>query len=265
MFRTPRSSPARVAGPAGLIAALALLWTAATASAASDPAALLRTADESRGLTATAQVVSMSIDTTSKSGTDHATLEVYLKRDSAGLRQLVRFLAPKRMVGQVFLVVGNNTWMYQPGLQRPIRISAQQKLFGDAGIAEAAGLEYAPNYRVEAEAAETAGGAALRRLELLAKAPDVPYQRVTLWLDPVDGRVVKSVLSTPSGQALKTLTYDQYETATGRPVLKRFVVKNELTKGSSSVLTVLKVEERELSDQLFKPEFMHQAQLLGQK
>ena len=55
---------------------------------------------------------------------------------------------PSNQKGQTILNVGQNIWIYIPNTSNPIKISPQQKLVGQASIADIVSLLYYKNYTV---------------------------------------------------------------------------------------------------------------------
>lgn len=172
---------------AGLLLALcAVLWLPGAArvgvrAAEPDRDRLLAQIDQARGGTFNefAMVARVHPERPGQDAVaEDAVIEIYVKAQGGPgeeNRQLLRFRSPRRLSGQVYLVVGANSWLYQPGLRRPLRISAQQKLFGDAGVAEAAGIVFSSNYQIQDVRQENREGEQLWHLFLTAKNPGVSY------------------------------------------------------------------------------------------
>jgi|GEM_PF-2477126 len=180
---------------------------------------------------------------------DLARIGVYLDQED---RQLVTFEEPERMQDDCYLVVGYNTWIFQQGMRRPLRISAQQKLFGEAGIAETVGLDYLNDYRIE-EVLETPSE---YELTLVALDKRTAYRRVTLWLSKQNRNITKSVLMAVNGQPLKELTFSNYRSVNGHE-LGEITIKNLLLEKSNyTTLKFLRVLKKKIPDAAFQPMMM---------
>ncbi|MDI3280473.1 MAG: outer membrane lipoprotein-sorting protein [Bacillota bacterium] len=259
---------------AAAVAALVITWAAAlaapgTGAARDSEEELLARVDQARGGAWGEFMLVMAVQPERNGQPEEpAEIEVYVKGVAGPgdeSRQLVRFRSPQRLVGQVFLVVGANSWLYQPGLRRPLRISAQQKLFGDAGVAEAAGIVFAGHYRMRERREEEKEGQKWWHLFLEAKTPDLPYQRVELWVDPETYRPQEAVLASLSGTPLKRLRFLSYGRFAGGTAVREMAVENLLQKNQRTLLKTLELRPVSLPEQAFRPEFMDKLRtLLGQ-
>lgn len=232
-------------------------------------AALLRDADGSRARgfdrgVFTLRVTQQHLDDPARPP-DVAVIRVYVEQasDKKG-GQLVVFEEPRNMRGNTFLVRGSDTWMYRPGLRSPLRISAQQRAFGDAGVSEAAGILFGAEYDVHDAAGDVLDGEPAWRLELVARSPSAPYQRATVWIGRDDGLYRRAVLYSLSGMALKQLDYEEWGQVSGRFALVRMAVRDLLQAGRRTVTVIetLAIAERSIPSRFFQPEFLSSAPLL---
>lgn len=196
----------------------------------------------------------LEIEAVSSDGTqqDRARIKVYLDESDS---QLVTFEEPERMKDDRYLVVGYNTWILQAGMRRPLRISAQQKLFGEAGIAETVGLDYLNDYRIE-ESVETETE---YQLHLVALDKRTAYQRVTIWIGKEDQNIKRVLLLAVNGQPLKELIYSKYRSINGHEV-GEITVKNLLMeKNQQTALKFLNITEKQIPPAVFQPMMMGKA------
>jgi len=168
--------------------------------AATNPKELLRQAQERQNLNQDSYLLEMKSIIQDKDKTDTAKLKVYIYQ--GGTKQLVTFNAPKRLADNKYLVIDSNTWMYQQGLSRPIRISGRQKLFGDAGIGETVGVNYYQDYKITNSTKHNE----TYLLDLVAEDKKTAYQQARLWITN-DGYLKKVILKALNGTPLKKITY----------------------------------------------------------
>lgn len=138
-------------------------------------------------------------------------------------RSIATFLAPERFVNDRYLVVGHNTWKYQEGLRRPIRISPRQKLFGEAGIAETMGIDYYREYKplgMEEEKEHFI-------LKLKARDSKTAYQMADLYVSGDSLQIERVILKGVNGEPLKELIYHNHREMAGIEVAD-ITVKNLL-------------------------------------
>ena len=180
---------------------------------------------------------------------NQAGLKVYLHK---GKSQMVTFYKPEHLQETRYLVKGHNTWMFQKGLQRPIRVSAQQKLFGDAGIAETAGINYYRDYQVlEMEEKEES-----YLFELKARDKQMAYQRVSLWIKKDLLQIEKVLLKAANGNPLKELVYKNYRMVNGHQMADIRVNNVLYEQGYWTELQFVNVEKIQLLDKAFQPLMM---------
>lgn len=193
-----------------------------------------------------------------------ATIRVYIEKATEKAGQLVIFEEPANLRGNTFLVRAADTWMYRPDLRSPLRIPAQQRLFGDAGVGEAAGIVFGAEYRVREALADVLDGAPAWRLELEAISPSAPYPGATVWIGRANGLYRRAVLYSLSGMGLKQLDYQAWGEVSGRFALVRMAVRDLLQAGRRTVTLIetLSIAERSIPTRYFRPEFLSSAPLL---
>lgn len=234
---------------------------------------LLRRADRARFLEADSYTLTIKV-TVERPGEepDQARLQVFSKRfvgdgdsENGSYRVRIEFLEPEALRGMVYLVVGDEIYFWKPGLIQPLRVSGQQRLFGDASVIEAAGIRFT-SYEIVSREPDTLEGQEVLRLELEAKAEaeakgegegeargPVAYQQVTLWVD-LDFKPKQAVLRSLGGQPLKRVLYRRYAEHEGDELVVEQVIENLLFEEYRTVITVEEVSLEELPDELFDPE-----------
>ncbi len=222
---------------------------------------LLQKADEARFIDAESYTVLLDViaerlakrpDGSEERTQSEALLRIYNKLFPEGVRTRVEFLEPEAMHGTVYLIVGEDIFLWQPGLLQPIKISGQQKLFGDASVAEAAGISF-QEYEVQARGETELNGQRALKLELTAKNSSQAFPRVTLWLDPEDLRPLQTVLAALSETPLKRVTYAQYATFEEDEYAAEIVVEDLLFQGNKTTMRTEEITIEELDDALFDP------------
>lgn len=184
-----------------------------------------------------------------------ALVRVYLKD---GERSVATFLSPERMQNDRYLVIKNDTWMYKEGLKRPIRISARQKLFGNAGIAETIGIDYNQSYQLEDFVREED----TYILDLKARAPVIAYQEARVWVNYQKGQLERVILKGLNGQAIKELIYSNYRQINGHQV-GDILIKNLLQEKDKETKVIFKdIRKAELPASAFQPLMLNKFGLL---
>jgi hypothetical protein len=174
-----------------------------------------------------------------------------------GSKQLVTFVIPERLKDDYFLVNGYNTWMYQKGLRRPIRVSAQQKLFGNAGIAETAGINYLDDYDI-IKTVETDGE---YLMDLKARDQRTAYQLASLWINKDNLQITKIILKAVNGQVLKNLHYSNYTLVDGHEVATIEIHNLLQQQDSKTIMEFTAIKSRDFAAETFDPLMMGKIRL----
>lgn len=215
---------------------------------------LLQRADQARFIDAPSHLFSSKVIAERPDGSKgEAVLKIYNKRFHEGVRIRVEFLAPESMKGTVYLIVGDDIYFWQPGLKHPIRISGQQKLFGDASIAEAAGIQFSGKYAVKSMVEEKLDGRETLKLMLEAKSEKVAFVKVTLWLDKKELKPFQAILHAFSGEPLKKTLYTKYAKLKDDDYASEIIVEDLLFKGHKTTIQIFDVIVQDLPDELFDP------------
>ena len=79
---------------------------------------------------------------------DHDTLVVYSKEDAGTgqFRNLVQYLEPARDSGKRVLLDGHSLWFFDPASKTSVRISAQQRLIGQAAVGDVLTVNLVADY-----------------------------------------------------------------------------------------------------------------------
>lgn len=231
----------------------ALLIVLSIAIVAQTDDQLLQRADQARFIEANSYVMSSKVIAERPDGKGEALMTIYNKRFAEGARTRVEFLAPESLKGTIYLVVGDDIYFWQPGLLQPIRISGQQKIFGDASIAEAAGIQFSGKYSIKAKQDEKLDGREALKLALEATSEKVAFAKVTLWLDKKELKTIQAILHAVSGEPLKKTLYTKYAKLKDDEYAEEIVVEDLLFKNFKTTIQISNVKVQELPDELFDP------------
>lgn len=162
----------------------------------------------------------------------------------------VTFRAPESAKGQEMLRRGDNLWLSLPNLERPMRAPPLGSFMGgDFSNADALRISYTADY--EPKLADETDEAWV--LELKAKRPDTPYERIRLWMSKdKEPMPLKAELYAKSGKLLRTATFSDVKDFGGgyrRPA--KITVENELAKGRYSELEFKSVERKDIPAERF--------------
>jgi ABC-type lipoprotein release transport system permease subunit len=139
-------------------------------------------------------------------GTTDTTYDVAVKGSDA----LARTVEPRRLQGERILIAQHAMWYGKPGLRRPISISPQQRLVGEASNGDIASVQYSTDYKPVYMGEETVDGRRCHKLRLVATNDQVTYAAIVYYLDADSMLAVKADFLTAEGSVFKT-AYQKYE------------------------------------------------------
>jgi hypothetical protein len=176
----------------------------AALAGAPDATGLLRDSDRARG--ALPQGITWTVELESQEeGTKKAKTMIVKAR---GVDALAETIAPPRAKGEIVLFNDRALWFLKPGLRRPVSISARQRFQGDASNGDIASTNYARDYAATVVGEDEVGGEPAWRLELVAKAGDVTYDRIRYWVSKKRHLGLKAEFLTVGGDLFKTATFE---------------------------------------------------------
>jgi hypothetical protein len=170
---------------------------------------------------------------------------------SGGAKTLVRMLDPKER-GKFLLRLGDDMWFISPSAKKPVKLNASYRLYGGATLDEVLGVRLSDAYDIESTERQTApGGEEHVVFNLRARRPQQLYQQVRYVLKAATARPVSATYRVRSGKDATSV--DFVEWSVGNPTYaKRLVIKDLLRKGAATEIEVLTVEQRPVTDDLFK-------------
>jgi outer membrane lipoprotein-sorting protein len=162
----------------------------------------------------------------------------------------VDFMSPREK-GEHLLMLGDDMWVYLPDTSRPVRITPLERLTGDASNGDVARTNYAADYSPGFLRTEKVGAVECYVLDLTAKRKGATYQRILYWLRVPDARPVRAEFYLTSGKHIKSATFDEYAPSSGKELLRRLTLYDEIRHNSHSVLEYSGAAPRSLPDKLF--------------
>lgn len=153
---------------------------------------------------------------------NRSVLVVFAKEDKATgqFDNLVRYIDPPRDQGKMVLFFGTKLWFYDPASKTSVRISAQQRLIGQASNGDVLTVNLARDYTAKLLGDETLQDADRKsrdtwHLDLVAANDEAVYRHVEFWLEKGTFYPVKAKFYSDSGRVLKIAYYRQFEQALG--------------------------------------------------
>ena len=197
----------------------------------------------------------------------HSTFVLFSKEDSAGnFRNLLQYVEPPRDAGKRVLLDGRSYWFFDPASQSSVRISAQQRLVGQAAIGDVLTVNLAVDYSATLLGTESIDDAARQKrtcwhLELKAATETAVYNRVEYWVEQGTFRPVKGKFYSDSGRLLKVIYYRNYIERLGavRPAESVIIDAVDSTLATIAVFNESRVQE--VPDAWFQRDYLPRLQI----
>jgi outer membrane lipoprotein-sorting protein len=164
------------------------------------------------------------------------------------------FLEPASEKGRATLRLGDNMWLYIPGVGKPIRITSLQSVVGGVfNNADIMQLDYHVEYdvrTVEEQGAEYV-------LDLKAKTTTVAYDRLKMWVDRKTLLPTRIECYAATGLLIKTLYFKEpkaFDDGRLRPAILE--TDSPLYKGYRSYMVYARIKKRVVPDEVFTLDFL---------
>jgi len=170
---------------------------------------------------------------------------------------LALFLDPPSEKGRATLRLGDNMWLYIPGVGKPLRITSLQSVVGGVfNNADILTLDYSVEYT--AQKVEDQGKDYV--LDLKARTTSVAYDRLKMRVDRKTLLPVEIQAYAASGLLIKTLHFSQVKDF-GGGIVRPSVLETDspLYKGYKSVMIWARIRARKLPDEVFTLNYLPRA------
>ncbi len=190
-------------------------------------------------------------------------LAVYSKEDPSTrqFRNLIVYMEPPRDAGKMVLLDGHYFWFYDPASKASVRISPQQRLIGQASVADVLIVNLAVDYRgtlVGTEAIQDADRREHQCWHLDMKAADdrASYNRVEYWIEQGTFYPIKGKFYSDSGRLLKILYYKAFQDRLGgvRPTVG--IIIDAVDSALVSTINFLEARFQDIPDAWFQRDYL---------
>ena len=164
------------------------------------------------------------------------------------------FLEPASEKGRGTLRLGDNMWLYIPGVGKPIRITSLQSVVG--GVFNNADIMQL-DYHVEYDARTVEEQGAEYVLDLKAKTTTVAYDRLKMWVDRKTLLPTRIECYAATGLLIKTLYFKEpkrFDDGWLRPAILE--TDSPLYKGYRSYMVYARIKKRVVPDEVFTLDFL---------
>jgi outer membrane lipoprotein-sorting protein len=190
-------------------------------------------------------------------------LIVFSKEDprTHQFRVLVGYSAPPRDAGKVVLLDGRSLWFYDPSSKASVRISAQQRLIGQAAIGDVLTVNLAIDYTGSLIGAETIEDAEHKgrqcwHLDLKAANDQATYFRVEYWVEQGTNFPIKAKFYSDSGRLLKILYYRKFADRLGGTRPTEAVIIDAVDSRLATIVSFGDYRAQEIPESWFQRDYL---------
>jgi outer membrane lipoprotein-sorting protein len=252
---------------AALLAAAALLTGPARAADAPEARQIIAATDRVRNPHEPFRVTVTLTEYVGGSERNHDGLVVFSKEDpgTGQFRNLIQYVEPPRDAGKKVLLDGHSLWFFDPASNISIRISAQQRLIGQAAIGDVLTVNLAVDYTASIAGAETIKDAARAdrscwHLDLKAANDQAVYAHVEYWVEQGTNFPIKGKFYSDSGRLLKILYYRSFAPALGAVRPTEAVIIDAVDTSLATAATFGDYRSAEIPDAWFQRDYLPRLQ-----
>ena len=194
---------------------------------------------------------------------DHDSLILYSKEDGATrqFRNLVQYVEPARDTGKRVLLDGHSLWFYDPNSKVSVRISAQQRLIGQAAIGDILTVNLAADYTANIVGTETIDDAARQprncwHLELKASNDVATYNRVEYWVEKGSFYPIKGKFYADSGRLLKIAYFRKFAQQLGAVRPTESIIIDAVDSSLATTATFGEYAYQEIPEAWFQRDYL---------
>ena len=197
----------------------------------------------------------------------HSAFVLFSKPDaSARFANLLEYVEPPRDAGKRVLLDGRSFWFYDPASKTSVRISAQQRLVGQAAIGDVLSVNLAADYSATVAGIETIDDAARQKrttwhLELKATTETAVYNRVEYWVEQGTFRPVKGKFYSDSGRLLKIIYYRAFSDRLGAQRPSEAVIIDAVDSSLATIAAFSDSRFQDVPDAWFQRDYLPRLQV----
>lgn len=182
---------------------------------------------------------------------------IYLSKVDPKEGALVEFLEPSSDLGKKMLMVEDHMWLKFPTSANPVRVSARQKLTGQASNGDVVSISYVKNYSPKYLAKVREGENELHHIELRAiPGKLVTYETIEYFVDVKTNKPVKAIFKTKSGKVLRTGYYQDFKELEGVSRPTKIVIESALDQGKKTEIIFSSYKRQTFSSLIFKRAYL---------
>jgi outer membrane lipoprotein-sorting protein len=178
----------------------------------------------------------------------------------------VHYVEPARDAGKRVLLDGHSLWFYDPDSKVSVRISAQQRLIGQAAIGDILTVNLAADYAATVVGTETIDDAARQprqcwHLELKASDDQATYNRVEYWVEQGSFYPIKGKFYADSGRLLKIVYFRNFAPRLGAVRPTESIIIDAVDSSLVTTASLGEYAAQEIPEAWFQRDFLPRLQI----
>ncbi len=219
---------------------------------------ILQKADDNRSLGTNFDMLIKMEDYRKGQMSDNTTLKGFVKGQD---KSMVVFTEPANMKGRKILMINDDMWIFIPNTQKPVRLTASQRLLGQASNGDVVKVQFSYDYSSVLSGEETiqdidSQSIKCFRLNLTAKRSGATYNKLTLWVGQGTYYPVKAEFFALSGKKLKTAFYSDPKEMEGHIVITKMTIYDEIIKDNYTTMEYMDLKIADVPDKYFNKEYL---------
>ncbi len=192
---------------------------------------------------------------------------LFSKQDTARhFRNLLQYVEPPRDAGKRVLLDGRSFWFFDPTSQASVRISAQQRLVGQAAIGDVLTVNLAADYSAALLGTESIDDAGRQKrtcwhLDLKSATDTAVYGRVEYWVEQGTFHPVKGKFYSDSGRLLKVIYYRGFVERLGAVRPAEAVILDAVDNSLATIATFGESRFQDVPDAWFQRDYLPRLQI----
>jgi len=180
---------------------------------------------------------------------------VYYRSTDAAL---VDFKSPSTVAGRRILTEGKNMWMILPTSSRTIRVSADDRLLGQASNGDILNIPV-EKYSYAYSGTETVKGRNYKRIVATLRGSGATYARVDFLLEDGTNKPFRSYHFSRSGKLVKVAEYLAFRKSGGQERVSKIALIDPIVKSNVTIMQFKNYRQRNLPGSMFKKAALRQA------
>ncbi|MGA2141169.1 MAG: outer membrane lipoprotein-sorting protein [Brevinematales bacterium] len=214
--------------------------------------------DKTRGVSSICELLIHMEDYSMGKLSETSDMKGYIKGSE---KSMIIYTAPFNMKNRKILSINDDMWVFIPDTQKPVRVTASQRLLGQASNGDVLKIRFETDYSPVLSGEQTIPDIdGIKRncykLDLNAKRTGATYKKVILWVEKETYYPVKEDCFTLSGKKLKTVFYSGIKNFESRNTVTKMTIFDEVVTNNFTTIENFDEKSADIDDKYFNREYL---------